>query len=39
LAANLTIAGGDISSVTVSLDITGGFNGDLINNPLKISCL
>jgi subtilisin-like proprotein convertase family protein len=29
LTTNLTIWGGSISNVTVSLDITGGFNGDL----------
>jgi subtilisin-like proprotein convertase family protein len=29
LATNLSITGGNISSVTVGLDITGGFNGDL----------
>jgi subtilisin-like proprotein convertase family protein len=29
LATNLTVLGGNISAVTVSLDITGGFNGDL----------
>jgi len=29
LATNLTFTGGSISSLTVGLDITGGFNGDL----------
>jgi subtilisin-like proprotein convertase family protein len=29
LATNLTVLGGSISSVTVGLDISGGFNGDL----------
>jgi subtilisin-like proprotein convertase family protein len=29
LSTNLTVLGGGISDVTVSLDITGGFNGDL----------
>lgn len=29
LATNLTIAGGNISDLTVNLDISGGFNGDL----------
>lgn len=29
LQTNLTISGGTVQSVTVSMDITGGFNGDL----------
>jgi len=29
LSTNLTVAGGSISSLTVALDISGGFNGDL----------
>ena len=29
LSTNLTVAGGNISSVNVALDINGGFNGDL----------
>src|SRR5882724_6278400 len=29
LATNLTMTGGNISNVTVSVDLTGGFNGDL----------
>jgi len=29
LSTNLTVSGGAISSITVSLDITGGYNGDL----------
>jgi subtilisin-like proprotein convertase family protein len=32
LSTNLTVLGGTISSVTVSLDLLGGFNGDLYAN-------